>query len=177
MAYSPFFEVLHDELTPVGNIGRGTHYSILRTLVAVPPIGKGPILPPMQQHTFALIWDEDHDERVIRVLEQLHVAHLLAPIRFIGERKGTLNVLYDPATAIQWTGAKDCIAFEDAIEKIADHNEDAWGANVFPLGSRENYTCLVQSSEKVVGVYVDNITNLWPLGLSPWKQAPLPEAT
>ena len=31
--YSQFFQTLHDELTPTGTLGRGTHYSILRAVV------------------------------------------------------------------------------------------------------------------------------------------------
>ena len=31
--YSDFFKTLHDEQAPTGNLGRGTHYSILRAVV------------------------------------------------------------------------------------------------------------------------------------------------
>ncbi len=31
--YSPFFKTLHNEVTPAGYIGRGTHYTILRCVI------------------------------------------------------------------------------------------------------------------------------------------------
>ena len=31
--YSPFFQTLYDELAPVGQLGHGTHYSVLRCVV------------------------------------------------------------------------------------------------------------------------------------------------
>lgn len=35
MSYCPFFQTLHDETRPVGNLGRGTHYSVLRATATV----------------------------------------------------------------------------------------------------------------------------------------------
>ena len=95
MPYSPFFQPLHDETRPVGHFGRGTHYSVLRVPIwhdeRLQPLAQGELLD------FAIIWDEDHDERVIEPIEEMYFAGLLAPVRFIGERKGTLSVLIDSA--------------------------------------------------------------------------------
>src|SRR5260370_21913517 len=100
MSYSAFFQTLHDEAKPVGKIGRGTHYSILRAQVwqdeRLKPLKKGMLAD------FAVIWDEDHDERVIEVIEWLYFEGLLSPIRFIGERKGSLTVLLDAKTLYNW---------------------------------------------------------------------------
>src|SRR4051812_6684669 len=88
MSYSPFFQTLHDETRPVGQLGRGTHYSILRV-----PIWQDEWLNLLAQGLlldFAVIWDEDHDARVMEAVEALYFSGLLSPVRFIGERKGSL---------------------------------------------------------------------------------------
>lgn len=38
--YSDFFKTLHDEEAPTGNLGRGTHYSVLRAVVFSDSAGK-----------------------------------------------------------------------------------------------------------------------------------------
>ena len=75
--YSPFFQTLYDEQAPVGHLGRGTHYSVLRAAVFHDELGE--ILPENRYkgphakfHDFAVIWDEDHDKRVIEVIEQIY---------------------------------------------------------------------------------------------------------
>src|SRR5438093_42433 len=89
--YSPFLETLHDETRPVGNLGRGTHYSVLRAVTWHDTFLTA--LPRAALLDFAIIWDEDHDARVIQVVNELYFEGLLAPVRFIGERKGGLTVL------------------------------------------------------------------------------------
>ena len=68
--YSAFFETLHDERTPTGKLGRGTHYSVLRAVVFSDSMGKP--LTAAQFADFAIIWDEDHDERVIEPIEKFY---------------------------------------------------------------------------------------------------------
>ena len=73
----------------MGDFGRGTHYSVLRV-----PIWQDEWLSPLPQGAlldFAVIWDEDHDERVMQVIEELYFSGLLGPVRFVGERKGSLT--------------------------------------------------------------------------------------
>jgi len=36
-SYSPFFQTLHDERSPTGHLGNGTHASILRAIVFTDP--------------------------------------------------------------------------------------------------------------------------------------------
>jgi hypothetical protein len=55
----------------------------------------GDVLSAPRVHDFAVIWDEDHDVRVIGVAERLHLAGLLWPVCFIGERKGSVTLLLD----------------------------------------------------------------------------------
>ena len=60
--YSPFFQTVHNEVAPVGSLGRGTHYSILRATVFhdefAKPLEKAKFLD------FAVIWDEDHENLI-----------------------------------------------------------------------------------------------------------------
>src|SRR3984893_19514823 len=82
MPYSPFFKTLHDETHPVGHFGRGTHYSVLQV-----PIWQDQWLNPLPLGSlldFAVIWDEDHDERVIEVIENNYISGRLALPSVIG---------------------------------------------------------------------------------------------
>lgn len=90
-AYSHLFSCIYDEAEPIGRIGRGTHYSIFRA-AEWHDVMRRP-LPVAQVHDFAVVWDEDHDTRVIEVVEKLYMKSLLSPVQFIGERKGSLNVI------------------------------------------------------------------------------------
>src|SRR5262245_57485669 len=84
--YSDFFTTIHDETGPTGYLGRGTHYSILRAMVFHDPVGKP--LPEGQHTDFALIWDEDHDVRVIEPIEEIYRRRLLSGFLMFGECRG-----------------------------------------------------------------------------------------
>ena len=101
MSDCPFFQTLHDETRPVGNLGRGTHYSVLRA-----PVWHDEFMNRLERCAFldfAIIWDEDHDDRVIDAIMVLYISGMLAPVRYIGERKGTLSVLLAPDVVRRWT--------------------------------------------------------------------------
>lgn len=122
MSYSPFFQALHDETQPVGHLGRGTHYSVLRV-----PIWHDERLKPLPQGDlldFAIIWDEDHDTRVIEPIEEMYFAGLLAPVRFVGERKGTLSVLIDSETPA-WD-EKSQRNYDAAVRRTSQSLDDPW---------------------------------------------------
>jgi hypothetical protein len=84
--YSAFFKTLHDETGPTGYLGRGTHYSVLRAVVFHAP--NGAHLPEGQFADFAVIWDEDHDVRVIRPIEEIYRRGLLSSFLMFGEQRG-----------------------------------------------------------------------------------------
>jgi hypothetical protein len=84
--YSAFFQTLHDETGPTGYLGRGTHYSVLRAVVFHDP--KGSPLPEGQFADFAVIWDEDHDVRVIKPIEEIYRRGLLSGFLMFGEQRG-----------------------------------------------------------------------------------------
>ena len=83
--YSPFFHTVYDQPEPVGVLGRGTHYSVLRTIRTDTDWS--------YFFDFAVIWDEDHDLRIVWILERLHTLGLLTQVHAIGERKGTINLV------------------------------------------------------------------------------------
>lgn len=159
MPYSPFFQTLHDETQPVGHLGRGTHYSVLRV-----PIWQDEWLNPLRQGAlldFAVIWDEDHDERVIEVIADLYFAGLLAPIRFIGERKGSLSVLIDEKTVEAWDHAA-LKNYRDAVSDVGQSLEDPWPTTVDAVsGSKHS---IIHASKEDVALYLRNIRMLWLLG-------------
>jgi hypothetical protein len=89
--YSDFFKTLHDETNPTGYLGRGTHCSILRGVVFHDPTGKP--LPEGQFADFAVIWDEDHDVRVMEPIEEIYRRGLLSSFLMFGERKGSFTAI------------------------------------------------------------------------------------
>jgi Bacterial RNA polymerase, alpha chain C terminal domain len=89
--YSDFFKTLHDETNPTGYLGRGTHYSILRAVVFHDPMGNP--LPEGQFADFAVIWDEDHDVRVMEPIEEIYRRGLLSSFLMFGECKGSFTAI------------------------------------------------------------------------------------
>lgn len=173
--YSPHFSCLYDEHEPVGKIGNGTHYSVLRTAE-----WRNVVQQPLKQaevHDFAVIWDEDHDERVVDVAERIYMAGLFSPIQFIGERKGTLTVVvaarfwffYPEATLLNW---------KRAVAQLAtDIDGDTWNLHVGmfdksqPGGAphQTDPSFIVQDTELRAIAYLRHIDNLWNLGTWPFK--------
>jgi hypothetical protein len=162
MPYSPFFQALHDETQPVGHFGRGTHYSVLRV-----PIWHDERLKPLPQGElldFAIIWDEDHDARVIEPMEEMYFAGLLAPVRFIGERKGSLSVLIDSGTMEAWD-EKTLRNYRAAVNRISQSLDDPWPVTVDRVFGRES--SIVHGAPEDVATYLKNIQLLWKLGRRP----------
>lgn len=165
--YSTLLSTIYDEPEPVGKIGRGAHYSVLRCAEWF-DVTRAP-LAHAQIHDFAVIWDEDHDTRVIQVIEQLYIEGLLSPIQFIGERKGTLTVIV--ASSFYYSAYNVIQDYILRIENIADTLEfDSWGAEVgvfnknpdSPRNTTSKY--IIQDSDDRVQTYLKNIDSLWNLG-------------
>lgn len=162
MSYCPFFQTLHDETRPVGNLGRGTHYSVLRAFTwhnqFFVPLNRAAFLD------FAIIWDEDHDERVMDAVLSLYVGGLLAPVRYIGERKGSLTVLLDPEAVQTWQSA-DLKEYSDQVSDIAQCLEDPWIATVDTAEGHQH--SIINGSYEDVLIYLKHIDILWRLGVNP----------
>jgi Bacterial RNA polymerase, alpha chain C terminal domain len=90
-SYSDFFKTLHDETSPAGYLGHGTHYSVLRAVVFRDPMGNP--LSEGQFADFAVIWDEDHDTRVMEPIGEIYRRGLLSSFLMFGEHKGTFTAI------------------------------------------------------------------------------------
>ena len=166
MSYCPFFQTLHDETQPVGHLGRGTHYSVLRV-----PTWHDEFLNRLERCAFldfAIIWDEDHDDRVIEPIQMLYIAGLLPPVRYIGERKGMLSVVLAPDVVRTW-GKEKFDEYRDEVHDIGQSLDDPWTAEVCSADAQEH--SIIHSSPEHVALYLKNIDVLWQLGVKPKSRA------
>ncbi|WP_430455046.1 hypothetical protein [Rheinheimera sp.] len=170
--YSTLFTTIHDEQRPVGNIGRGSHYSVLRSVEWM-DVTRTPLELP-QVHDFAIIWDEDHDTRVLEAVEKIYMAGLLSPVQFIGERKGFLSVVV--AAKFYFHGSESNInSYAKAIEDIAQSLADPWGSEIgcFDRSLGSTHQCfnisIIQDNEPKVLNYLKTIDSLWGLGTKEYK--------
>jgi len=167
---------IHDEQEPIGNLGRGTHYSVFRAPTWHTEGGK--LSHTGALHDFAVIWDEDHDERIIKVLEKLYFEGLMHPFLFAGERKGSITMVL----SAQFAASKDPAALAgflqlvtSVIDQVVDAEfQDYWNSTfgVFPdtedplPGAIEGdyLRMLINDRADSVATYLNNIHNLWCLG-------------
>jgi hypothetical protein len=110
------------------------------------------------------VWDEDHDERVLEVLSLIHGEGFLAPILFIGERKGTLTVLLEEDAAVK-LGTEGIEQLTERLRPLANVDNDVLSVHVAAYGA--NSTGIIQASQDDVDTYLANIDLLWRLGLKP----------
>ena len=172
--YSNILHCIYDEPIETGSIGRGSHYSVFRVPEWFDVTGQ-PVKQALQ-HDFAVIWDEDHDTRIIPVLENLYFAGLLYPVQFVGERTGGITAIL---------AAKHCFAnsqedfenYKAKFAKIAGEVDEDWWSTDFGLFDKTlvdgnphqtDLMGLIADREKKVDTYVRNIDNLWSIGS--WRQ-------
>ncbi len=177
--YSTLFSCLYDEPEPVGYLGRGTHYSVFRSVEWL-DVTRSPLAVP-EIHDFAVVWDEDHDTRIIDVIEDIYMAGLLSPIQFIGERKGMLTVIV--AAKFYFSGSEtDLESYTRLLQKISDNprHGDAWPVEVGMFdrspGSphQTELLGLISANEHRVITYLRNIDSLWALGTKPFAPKAYP---
>lgn len=158
--YSHFFQTLHDETAPVGSLGRGTHYSVLRATVFHDEHARR--LPEAAFLDFAVVWDEDHDDRVLLPIERLYRSGNLPSFIMFGERKGGLSgvvspKLHPPQYASRVAAAKE--ALQNASRAV---DNDYWPSDVVAVNSPGG---LISADESSVMLYLSTIKMLWNLGL------------
>lgn len=160
-----FFQCLYDQRIPVGSLGRGTHYSVYRSiswhLQNFTPSARA------AYHDVAVVWDEHHDERVLDVFSRIHVEGLLAPILFVGERKGTLYVLLEEDAVVE-LGTAGIEQLTERLRPLADLGTDIWSVDVAAYGA--DSTGIIQAPQEDVDTYLASIDLLWKLGLKPIPQ-------
>ena len=166
MAYSSLFSVIHDEQHPIGNIGRGSHYSVLSCVQWNDRFMQPQVTGNAEIQKLAVIWDEDHDERIIPILETAYTQCLIAPVKFVGERKGHLSVIVDSDF---WKYCNNKREFTQAWEKLAGSvGDDWWSCEVQPESEAIESSIIHPGGDKMI-VYLKNIDNLWSLGIAPYK--------
>lgn len=166
-AYSTLISCIYDQPEPVGYLGRGTHYSIFRSVEWRDVIRQPLVIP--QVHDFAVIWDEDHDTRVIPVIEKIYMKSLLSPVQFIGERKGTLTVLV--AAKFHFGIDHNSLrAYKAALQEEANEvNGDYWNVELgmFDRSEVDHQTeveGIINDRDFKVKTYLRSIDFLWNLG-------------
>jgi Bacterial RNA polymerase, alpha chain C terminal domain len=157
--YSDFFKTLHDETGPTGHLGRGTHYSILRAVSFHD--AEGTPLPKGQFKDFAVIWDEDHDTRVIEPIEEVYRRGLLSSFLMFGERKGFFTAVHDDFDP-SGTRATFC---QKEISTICQSLSDPWPSEVVSVESPMNP--IISDDHQKVSLYLKNLNMLWQLRPSP----------
>lgn len=167
--YSTLFHCLYDEQSP--KTRRLPHYSVFRAVDSRDVCHKPTDTPRI--HDFAVIWDEDHDTRIIPVLEEMLMAGLLPGVQFIGEHKGHLSVILAAPTYYEI----DLTAFTNKVEKLSAAAQDFWNVEV-GLFDRTEGNLKVQDQcdfQNLVGTrdadvaYMFTIDAMWSLGTKEWR--------
>ncbi|WP_157078277.1 hypothetical protein [Sphingobium abikonense] len=89
--YSNLFSCLYDQKGSIETNGGNPPYSVFRSTQSRNKAGDTTC--EMTIHDFAVIWDEDHDERVICAIERLHLLGLLWPVVIAFESRGLLTLV------------------------------------------------------------------------------------
>lgn len=165
--YSSIFKCLCDERNPL--IPSYFHYSVFRSYeyrnVCNEPVDK-PLI-----HDFAILWDDDHDERVIKAAENIYLSGLMSPIQFIGEHKGELTII---VAAKAWFSFEEPEAYVQAVRNAAFRvGDDQWTvkAGMFDSSDR-NFNLRHQTDlSQILGIdpvvehtHILSINDRWELG-------------
>lgn len=167
--YSTLFYCLYDEQSP--KTRRFPHYSVFRAVDSRDVCQKPTESPRI--HDFAVIWDDDHDTRIIPVLEEILMAGLLPGIQFIGEHKGTLTIILAARTYSEI----DLTAFTNKVEKLSAAAQDYWQVEVGQFDRTEGnlkvqHQCDFQSlfgGYDADFAYAFAIDGMWSLGTKAWR--------
>lgn len=171
--YSTLFSTVHDEPAPYGSLN--AHYSVFRSVVHYDPTGA---LFDWDQtlalHHMAVIWDADHDTRIISVMEQLAVHQCLSPIVFIGESRGRVVILL----CREFFKGRDKLsqlAYYHRVQEIVKNplHGDPWTVvfGEYASPAKRDAWELDNAHDIIPGAnntdtlaYLDSITTIWRLG-------------
>lgn len=175
--YSSFFQCLYDH----PEMPRGCHYGAYSIFRAIDSRDVQQQLSPLPRvHDFAVIWDDDHDTRVIAVIEEMLMAGLLPGVQFLGEHKGCLTIIL--AARTYWT--IDVDAYAKRVEALTVAAGDFWNVRVgmydHSKGNlRHGHQCdfqeLIGLSEEEEHAFLFTIDSMWGLGTKEWTSVDVPE--
>ncbi|MGH8078000.1 MAG: hypothetical protein ACREPE_11840 [Lysobacter sp.] len=123
-----------------------------------------------------MIWDEDHDTRIIPVIEEMLMAGMLPGVQFIGERKGYITVILAAPTH-----AIDTEAYARRITNFTNLlHGDPWTCEIgafdnMPSSLRTEHQCefgsLVYADAPTAHAFLLTIDQLWGLGTKEYVPA------
>lgn len=170
-SYSPFFTTIYDEPRPLGSIGGGSHYSILRCAEwndeCLKRTEKGNI------HDLCVIWDSDHDTRVIELLETIYMEGGLSPVLFVAERKGGVTFLLNPNFAEP--SSQNRSTWTRRVREVCKRGShgDLWTMDVAKFDKTkefgtQDFKQIIPDDKVVTESYLRFIDSNWNLGVSPY---------
>lgn len=175
-AYSTLLQCLYDQAHPV--VSHYGHYSVFRAIDSRDVTQKPTPVPRI--HDFAVIWDDDHDSRIIPVIEEMLMAGLLPGVQFIGEHKGTLTIIL--AARTYWE--IDLEAFKTKVASLTPAAGDFWDVRVgmfdhSPSSLRTGHQCdfqeIIGLPEDATHAYLLAIDGMWNLGTKEWRGINAPD--
>lgn len=158
--YSEFFRTEYDEQHNVGALE--AHYSIICAPLLAKPDS------PIELQRLAVIWDQDHDERVIALLEAAYFQGLLAPSIFcIAEHKGHVAVITNGDL-----GESERQRQSRFWQRISDDVivDDKFVVNV--MLEEEYILELSPRLRSTFKTYFEHIDNAWTLGPNAYQPRP-----
>lgn len=176
--YSTFFHCLHDQPEMTGRYFGA--YSIFRAIDSRDVEQRPAPLPHV--HDFAVIWDDDHDTRIIPVLEEMLMAGLLPGVQFIGEHKGTLTIILAARTYWKIDGE----AYTKRVEALTAAAGDCWNVRLgmydhAPGNLRRGHQCdfqeIVGIGDEAEHAFLFTIDTMWKLGTKNWTSVDAPKVS
>lgn len=126
-------------------------------------------------HDFVVFWDEDHDTRIIPVLEEILMAGLIPGIQFIGEHKGELTIVL--AAKTYWS-IDDLKEYARTIGKLTAASGEIWSVHigmidVRPSSFRTGHQCdfkeIIGLPTHITHARLVTIDDMWKLGTKTWQ--------
>jgi hypothetical protein len=176
-SYSSFFQCLYDHPDMPGDRYYGA-YSVFRAIDARDVEQRPMPLPHI--HDFAVIWDGDHDTRIIPVIEEMLMAGLLPGVQFLGEHKGVLTIIL--AARTYWL--IDVEAYAKRVEALTKAAGDFWTVRVgmydhskgnLRVGHQCDFQELVGLNDEEEHAFLFTIDTMWGLGTKEWTSVDVPE--
>lgn len=159
--YSQIISTIYDETHPVSSFGHRAHYSVLRSITCHDNHGEQLKVP--KAHDFGVIWDKDHDIKIIDFVEHLYLKNLLTPVLFLGERDGVLSVLV--SAQCKEGMQQNFHEYVSAVAQLAKSQYEPWNVEVCIWGESLPGHRMIDSDYENVDLYLKNIQMLWNLGL------------
>lgn len=167
--YSTVLHCLYDQ--PVPPTPHFPGYSIFRGVSSQNVEQKPNDLPLV--HDFAVFWDDDHDIRIIQLLEEMLFAGLLPGVQFIGEHKGELNVILAARTFFQIDSKK----YGQRLSELSSVTGDRWTVRVGMIdvspasrqtGHQCDYVNLIGLPHHETDAFLVTLDAMWQLGTKKW---------